>query len=359
MIEFVKIKNLKPGDRLAKTVYNDRLQLLLKAGNVLTIKSIQTISELGYKGCYVEHNEEFRREDVPLAEPLLDDMEEIAVIRKLQALFSSAEAFYDPMNIEFQRRRNDIEASVSELTDKISSLYHKGEFLYEVEDYVRTSHNWIFHHSLNTCIVSIGIAFNLGLSREEAGEIGVGAIYHDYGKVYFGPELYNREELSEEGKTLLKQHPEKMFRVLQALRYPVNTSYAVWQHHEKADGTGYPNGLDIGKITLPAQIVSLASAFDNLINIQVYNKEPMDQKDALEYLQGCNLYSVDCMRAMFRFIVPYPVGSGVLLSTGQKGVVLKNVPGMVLRPYVLVGRDLYDLAHEPRCMNVTIMERIK
>ncbi|MCR5789188.1 MAG: HD domain-containing protein [Lachnospiraceae bacterium] len=358
MIEFIRASHLKAGDILAKTIYNDRLQILLKAGNALTNASIKTIRDFGYKGCYIEH-EGIRREDIPITEPLIDEAEELVFISRLKDMFSSAEPFQDPLNERFKKLRREIEDVVKKLAQGIRVLYNKGEFLYETEDYTRNVSNWIYHHSLNTCIISIGTALNMGLDQQTTEDIAIGAIYHDYGKAYFGEALYNKENVTDEDKALLRQHPEKMFRVLQRLNYPVNTTYAIYQHHEKSDGTGYPHGLKLEKITIAAQIVSLASAFDNLVNITAYNKEPMSQENALEYLQGCNLYSIDCMRALFNFIVPYPVGSKVKLSNGETGIVLKNVPGTIMRPYVLVGKEMYDLSYDLNRMNITILESVK
>ena len=358
MIEFVRTANLKQGDILAKTIYNDRLQVLLKAGNALTDTSIRTIAEIGYKGCYIEHGG-IRREDIPIPEPLVDETHELIFISRLKELFAMKQPFQEPSNEMFRVKRNEIEEVVRKLAADLRGVFEKGEFLYETEDYTRTVKNWIYHHSLNTCVISIGIALNIGMDQKTTEEIAIGAIYHDYGKAYFGEELYNKEDITEDDRKILRDHPEKIFRLLQRLNYPVNTTYAVWQHHEKIDGTGYPHGLKMDKITIAAQIVSLASAFDNLVNISAYNRKPMAQEDALEYLQGCNLYSIDCMRALFKFIVPYPIGSKVKLSTGETAIVLKNVPGTIMRPYVLVGTELYDLSYDLNRMNIVIMESVK
>ncbi len=358
MIEFVRTTHLQQGDILAKTIYNDKLQILLRAGNALSKGSIRTVADMGYKGCYIEHGG-IRREDVPIPEPLIDETEELIFISRLKDLFAMREPFTDPLNEAFRAKRMEIEEVVRKLAGGIRGLYEKGEFLYETEDYTRTVKNWIYHHSLNTCIISTGIALNMGLDQKAAEEIAIGAIYHDYGKAYFGEDLYNKEDVTEEDRSMLRQHPDKVFRVLQRLNYPVNTTYGAWQHHEKIDGTGYPHNLKAEKITIAAQIVSLASAFDNLVNISAYNRTPMAQEDALEYLQGCNLYSIDCMRALFKFIVPYPVGSKVKLSTGETAIVLKNVPGTIMRPYVLVGTEMYDLSYDLNRMNIVILESVK
>lgn len=354
MIEFIKTGNLIPGDKLANTIYNDEFKVLLRKDNRLTTSGIQAIKNLSIKGCYIEHDDGVRREYIPLSQPLLDEDEKIRCIRQIKELFGNRVPFTDPFDSKFKIQRKELEDDIKALVRHLRDLYNTDRLLYETEDYTRTVKNWIYHHTLNTCIISIGISLYLGYAIPVIDEIAIGALYHDYGKAFFGEELYNKPDITYEDKEKLRKHPEIMFRILQRLNYPVNTSYAVWQHHEKLDGEGYPKALKADKLTMPAQIVGLASAFDNLVTMQSYNRDPMNQNDALEYLQGCNDYSIECIRALFEFIVPYPIGARVLLSDYSTGYVLKNTKGVVMRPVVISRGKVYDLANDKRYLNVTI-----
>lgn len=355
MIEFVKTSSLKAGDVLSKNIYSDDFRILLSAGHTISDKSIEQIRKFGFKGCYIEH-EGMRRENIPISEPVLDDTYRIDLIKQIKAIFENQEPFLDPLCTSFRLQRQKMEESVKQLVDRIYDLNNRDAFLYETEDYTRTIKNWIYHHSLNTCIITIGICYHAGLTKDKAKDIALGAVLHDYGKARFGEAFYNKEDLSDEERQQMRKHPEILFRILQRLNYPVDTSYAVWQHHEKIHGNGYPLGLSSEKIIIGAQIVALASAFDNLVTMQAYNRRPMKQYDALEYLLGCDCYSIECVRALLEFIVPYPVGSKVILSNGETGYVLKNVKGCIMRPYVIVGNRLYDLAADFSKMSITILK---
>jgi hypothetical protein len=70
-------------------------------------------------------------------------------------------------------------------------------------------------------------------------------------------------------------------------------------------------------------------------------------------------FDVDCKRAMMNFVCAYPVGSKVKLSDGKTGLVLKNIPNMILRPYVLVGREVYDLGADGKYRSITITDVIE
>ncbi len=356
MEEFVKVSNLMAGDRLARTIYNDEFKVLLAKGNKLTTSGINAIKTLTLKGCYIEHDNPIRREQIPLSEPLVNEDEKIAFIKQIKELFANRTIFDNPFDAGFKAHRKHLEDMTRELIRHLRAKYNHDNFLYETEDYTRTFKNWIYHHTFNTCVLSSGIAMTLGFNAKAIEEIAIGALYHDLGKASFGPDLYNKENADDADKVILRKHPEIMFRLLQKLSYPVNTTYAVWQHHEKIDGQGYPVGVTKDRISMSAQIVGLASAFDNLVTVQAYSRIPMNQVDALEYLQGCGLYSIECIRALFEFIVPYPIGSKVLLSNQDVGYVLKNTKAVIMRPYVISKTKLYDLASDEKCRNITVLK---
>ena len=73
MREYVRTKNLHEGDVTRETLYDDKMRVLLRSGNKLTKRAIDMISKLGYKGIYIDNQENCRREDIPLSEPFLDN----------------------------------------------------------------------------------------------------------------------------------------------------------------------------------------------------------------------------------------------------------------------------------------------
>ena len=357
-MEYVRVANLKEGDVLGKVLYNDKLQVMAKPGTKLTKNGIQAIKQQGYKGVYIQSDDANRRETIPLSEPLVEDTEMLTLLQMVKTTFEDKNIFTEPYCASFKQNRAILEQVCANLVSEIKRKDAEGKFLYELED-TRTNKNWLYYHSINTMIISAGIAYKIGLNDQEIANIAFAGLIHDLGKMLLSEELRNKADLTDDEKKKLREHPEKVYRLLQRLNYSVTVSYGVWLHHEKIDGSGYPNGVKLEKITLSAQIVALASAFDNLVNIQPYNDKPMLQSEALEYLQGCGLYSIDCLIALFKFIVPYPVGTKVQLSNGEQGLVLKNVSDFVMRPYVIVGSKLYDLANNMELMNITITNVIE
>lgn len=358
MVEYVRTKNVKEGDILAKTLYDDKTRILLREGNKVTSRLINMITELGYKGIYIDNTASQRREDIPISEPILDDLMTLHTVGVLTEFMKKAVGINDALDPVFAHYRKLLEEQVEEIVSHMIELEEKGELVYETEDN-RIKSKWIQYHSLNTCIIATGIAIKLGLEREKVYNIAVGAMYHDMGKMLIDLKLIDKENLTESEKKDMRKHPEKAFRVLQRLNYPIETTYAVWFHHEHCDGTGYPNGVQADKIPISAKIVALASTYDNLINYTPYNDKPMYQIDALHMLSADSRFDTDCVAALLHFVTPYPVGSKVKLSNGKEALVLKNVPDLMERPYILIGRDMISLSTDKNYMAVTITELIE
>ena len=353
MREYVRTKNLRAGDVTSETLYDEKMRVLLRSGRVLSSRAIDMIRRLGYKGIYIEHSELIRREDIPLPEPLLDNEKMLRMAAQIREMLvrmekdgSQIAGFIDVLeeNVE------DIVAIMKERAD-----HHV--LTYEMHD-MRMASNWLYYHSISTCILSAGIALMLGYTDEKVRNIALGGMLHDIGKTFFENSLYEKTAITGDERELLRTHPEQMFRLLQRVTIlPVETTYAVWQHHEKCDGSGYPMGIPQKKIHQSAQIVGLANAFDNMTNLTPYS-DPMTGVDVFEFLAGCGQYSVECVQALRAFASIYKVGTKVLLSDGRIAVVLKNVPGIPERPYLLCEGKVLHMVHDHDLMAVVIVDEI-
>lgn len=345
---------MKVGDRLAKTLYTDKNRILLRAGNHLSEAAIRNIKELGYKGIYIENELSEKREDITVPEPLISDFESMQVVSLMKDIVSRTNIVNDQNDPMFFTFRKKLEEYVRGFVDVFYEMEEKNELLLEVED-SRTHGTWLFYHSLNTCLLSIGIAIKLGLPKETTYEIAMGAVFHDVGKMFVPRELVEKINPTKQELEQIREHATKGFRLFQRHGYPVNTTYAIWFHHEREDGSGYPNGVKSDKIPLTAKIVSLASSYDNMVNYNPFNTNPLSQKEALEKIYGDAKFNNDCIIALNQFAVPYPVGTKVKLSNGKEGLVIKNTPGQPLRPMILSGRaEVLKLASDSSLLNVVI-----
>ena len=143
-------------------------------------------------------------------------------------------------------------------------------------------------HSSRMQELALLVGSAVGLSRSNMDELVLLAALHDLGKVAIPDHiLLKTESLTNEEWEIIKKHPEIGHRIAQATLDLIPIAEKILAHHEKWDGTGYPQGLKGKEIPLIARIISIVDAFDVMTNGRPYKKS-LDPLDALEELKLCS-----------------------------------------------------------------------
>lgn len=122
-------------------------------------------------------------------------------------------------------------------------------------------------HSLRVSELSQRIGEKLGFDREALEELRLGTILLDLGKVYVPDTILNKKtELTESEFSTLKEHTVRGFELCSRLGLSEAVMMIIRNHHEKLDGSGYPDGLRGGELPLPLRIVCVADSFDAMIS---------------------------------------------------------------------------------------------
>ena len=126
-------------------------------------------------------------------------------------------------------------------------------------------------HSARVALYAVEIARMLKLDEETVQVVSRGAMLHDLGKLSIMDTILRKpERLTEEEFTLIKAHPVVGDRILKPLRFLSREACAVRHHHERYDGSGYPDGLAGENIPLVARIVTVADVFDAVTSNRPY-----------------------------------------------------------------------------------------
>ncbi len=126
-------------------------------------------------------------------------------------------------------------------------------------------------HAERVAAYGIQIAGALGLPRPEAPEIEFGFLLHDIGKLAIPDAiLYKPGELTDEERALMAKHPEIGAAILGEIEFLADAAKVVRSHHERWDGSGYPDGLAGEEIPLAARVFALADVFDALTSDRPY-----------------------------------------------------------------------------------------
>ncbi|MGH8307340.1 MAG: HD-GYP domain-containing protein [Gammaproteobacteria bacterium] len=208
-------------------------------------------------------------------------------------------------------------------------------------------------HSMNTAILAIAFGRHLGHSEDRLRLLGLGAILHDIGKTRTPAEILNKPgKLTDAEFAIMKRHPTEGHEMLSALvGVPDEVLDMVRYHHERANGSGYPNGLQGDAVPLSASIIAIVDAYETLTADNIY-KPAITPVAALQRLRtsGIDEYGKDVTQGFVRFLGLYPVGSLVELSSGDIAVVFSSDPSKRLRPLVMIVRDRQGMETRPHRM---------
>lgn len=151
---------------------------------------------------------------------------------------------------------------------------------------IRTHHNYTYRHSMMVSGYLAAFALLLGISGQDLQNVTVGGILHDIGKAHVPTELLNKPgPLTDEEWQEMKKHPAHSRKILENSNCHPDVVDGCIHHHEKLDGTGYPDGLKGDEISDIARMVSIADVFSGLTEKRSY-KPSLSNQEAYDIMLG-------------------------------------------------------------------------
>jgi cyclic di-GMP phosphodiesterase len=213
----------------------------------------------------------------------------------------------------------------------------------------------LYAHVINVCIFALMLGAMQDLDKTVLACLGVGALLHDVGQVHLPRNLVRKpSRYTAQEQRLMQAHPHLGVTMLSRIPHmPEDACRIVAEHHERLDGSGYPQGLRGAALSPLSQIVAIADVYETMLGTRE-GRPPLLPAQAIKelYQQGrAQQLDLRLVEKMIRCLGIYPVGSLIELNTGERGIVLAVNPGKALQPVVHI---LWDQTHQCYATPVTI-----
>lgn len=357
-IKKIPVENLRPGMYI-QDVNCSWLDHPFAANHfaVKDEKRIQEIRALGIREVYIDTAKGLDLEDAPtetevrreidhrMAEIAGESHQEApkvelaAEIQRARKLHGEANRVVKGMLTDIRLGRQIEMELVEPLVEKmVDSIFRNQDALLPLAR-LKEHDNYTFQHSVSVCALLVSFARGLGLERGLIKEIAIGGLLHDVGKAKVPDEILNKPaKLTEAEFAKMKSHVVQSIVILQNTPGVSQIALDVaGQHHERFDGTGYPNKLKGEEISLYGRMGAIVDVYDAITSERVYHKG-MAPTAALGRLLEWSKYHFDpaLVRAYVKCVGIYPTGSLVRLESGRLAIVREQHPDKMMQPRVQV-----------------------
>jgi len=197
-------------------------------------------------------------------------------------------------------------------------------------------------HAISVSMLAMMIGKKLALSTQEVSDIGIAGLLHDIGKLKIPSQFYTAKDISPaKRKFVIEKHPDYSVEFLNnAPSISDNVKQMIAQHHEYADGSGYPKGLKNDQLHKHSLIISMVNYYEELC-CPNNEKKARTPSQALSYLFASKkqLFDDKQLSAFVKSLGIYPPGTYVKLTNDQIGIVITVNTQKLLAPSVMVFDD--------------------
>lgn len=341
----VRAEELQPGMILAKSVISDSGKILLEPGLYLTEKNIRKL--IKWQTLYV--NIKLPCNLCLARHEILKTYEK--TLGLVKTAFEKIRTFQEVPIKECEELVENYIELMANVTGVISIL-HK----------VKSHNEYTFGHSLNVAIISGVLGKWLGFTAGDLKDIILAGLLHDIGKIFISSDILDKPgKLTDEEMEIIKTHSACGSRLVSDCdEISQETKLGILQHHERQDGSGYPQKLKGEDIHIYANIVALADLYDAMSNKRIYRRQlpPFVVVETILEQMYKKLDPNVCL-IFLENLRELMMGSLVLLSDGRKAKIVLLNELLRTRPVIQLSTgELIDLERNRQLEIVAMLDDI-
>lgn len=361
MIKKISVSQLKPG------MYVHDLScgwmdhpFLRKQFPINSDKDVAKIADAGIREVYIDTGRGPDVGDAPTEEEVIHELEaammeaagrEPAAARAISTReeMTRAQKVHSEANLIVRNIMRDVRLGkqvhvdrIEPMVEKISASVLRNSGALLSLSRIRNKDEYTFQHSVGVATLMIAFCRGLGLDEETIRQAGIGGMVHDVGKMQTPDKILNKPgKLTDDEFVVMRHHVVASREILEITPNISQTALEVAaQHHERYDGSGYPNKMKGDEISRIGQMSAIVDVYDAITSDRVYHKG-MPPTDALRKMFEWSKFhfNPELVQAFTKVIGIYPVGALVMLESQRIAVVAEQREASMLQPLVRVVFD--------------------
>ncbi|WP_438864503.1 HD-GYP domain-containing protein [Neptunicella sp.] len=353
MIKIISIENLLPGMYVTRITQPQQRIKVTSTGLVKTATAIKALQDRGITELEIDLAKSIHtvQESDPPSLPLSDQVLTTfgQQVEQTLELYEQTKSIHSKIIQRINKNRYANIADVHDLTNKIIDNVFESEEATRVVTQIRQVDEYLIEHSVNCSILMALFARYLNFDQQSIHQLAVGALLMDIGMAKV-PLLVvqKRGALSAKETRQMEGHVDFAADVAEQSGCMSQVSIdVITHHHERLDGSGYPDGLIGEHVSVYARMAAIVDTYDSLTAKRPY-RDAMTPAAALSFMMENEKQKMDVelMEKFAKCINLYPVGSVVKLQSGKLAMVLRANQYPPSSPMVMSFYDIQKNCHE-------------
>ncbi|MBA6353849.1 HD-GYP domain-containing protein [Colwellia sp. BRX9-1] len=315
-------------------------------GRVNSQSTIMSLKKQGVTQVIIKlESDKEQNKNLTAKEEKLSTAESVILPCSLNEEFSRSCEIYDDSNKKIQdlfdqakSQKNLSPQAISLLASEITNSVIRNQYAITILTRIRHHSTYQWEHATNCAILVCGFALFLGLNKETAEKMTLGALLHDIGVAKIPKGIIEKpDKLTVNEMDIVKKHLAWGHQLCKkdGFNDPIIMDMLI-NHHERLDGSGYPRGLKKEKLSKLARITAIIDVYDAVTGDKAYKKgqQPIN---ALRYLLAeKGKFDQQLVQQFIKYLGVHPVGSLVKLSNDKIAIVVEGNRADPLKPKVKI-----------------------